>query len=120
AEEVRVAVKDAVGAWTASFDSILLGVSGGLDSSIVAAAAIARTPGIRCYTMVEPGTNGDERQYVSSLRSKLGTPVAECCYDLAAVDVERAVLPNLPLPIAVHFAQAIKAARGSLVEARPV
>lgn len=120
ADEVRATVKDSVGAWASSFDAILLGVSGGLDSSIVAVAAIARTPGLHCYTMAEPGTNGDERQYVNALSAKLGLRITTCLYDLDAVDVEYPVLPNMPLPIAVHFAQAIEAAHRSLLEASPV
>lgn len=120
AEELRETIKDAVGAWASSFDSILLGVSGGLDSSIVAAAAIARTPGLRFLTMAEPGTDGDERRYVNALTAKLGPPLTAKFYDIAAVDVERPVLPHLPLPVAMHFAQAIEAAHDELATASTI
>src|SRR3546814_13913288 len=57
ADALRVALKHAIGSWSTCFDQILVGISGGLDSSIVAAALGPRTPHLRCLTMVEPGTD---------------------------------------------------------------
>lgn len=102
-------LKDSIGAWTICFDKILVGVSGGLDSSIVAAALGPRTPGLRCLTMVEPGTDGDERRYAEALVGKLGVRLYAPSYDLGAVDVTQPVLPHLPLPFALHFFHAIEA-----------
>lgn len=108
AAALRTTLKDSIGAWSTCFDKILAGVSGGLDSSIVAAALGPRTPGLSCLTMVEPGTDGDERRYVEALVRKLGARLAAPVYDLDAVDVARPVLPHLPLPYALHFFQAIE------------
>src|SRR3546814_20198465 len=72
ADALRVALKHAIGSWSTCFDQILVGISGGLDSSIVAAALGPRTPHLRCLTMVEPGTDGDERRSVGALIQKLG------------------------------------------------
>ena len=109
AAALRTTLKDSIGAWSTCFDKILVGVSGGLDSSIVAAALGPRTPGLRCLTMVEPGTDGDERRYAEALVGKLGVRLDAPIYDIAAVDVTRPVLPHLPLPFALHFFHAIEA-----------
>src|SRR3546814_13651754 len=47
ADALRVALKHAIGSWSTCFDQILVGISGGLDSSIVAAALGPRTPHLR-------------------------------------------------------------------------
>lgn len=109
ATALRVALKDCIGAWSTCFGPILVGVSGGLDSSIVAASLRPRTPQLRCLTMVEPGTDGDERRYVDALIDKLGVRLDAAVYDIDAVDVTRAVFPHFPLPYAAHYFQAIAA-----------
>lgn len=116
AAALRTALKDSIGAWATCFDKILVGVSGGLDSSIVAAALGPRTPRLRCLTMVEPGTDGDERRYVEALVGKLGVRLYAPFYDLGAVDVTQPVLPHLPLPFALHFFHAIEAEHRRLDE----
>lgn len=116
AAALRSTLKDSIGAWSACFDKILVGVSGGLDSSIVAAALGPRMPGLRCLTMVEPGTDGDERRYVEALVGKLGVRLDAPVYDIDAVDVARPVLPHLPLPFALHFFHAIEAEHRRLDE----
>ncbi|WP_447759766.1 asparagine synthase-related protein [Sphingopyxis panaciterrae] len=116
AAALRATLMDCIGAWTTCFDKILIGISGGLDSSIVAAALGPRTPGLRCLTMVEPGTDGDERRYAEALVRKLGVRLDAPIYDLDAVDVARPVLPHLPLPFALHFFHAIEAEHRRLGE----
>lgn len=107
--ELRAALKDSIGAWSTVFDNILVGVSGGLDSSIVAAALGPRMPRLRCLTMVEPDTDGDERRYAKALVKKLGVQLDARIFDLGAVDVTLPVMRHLPLPIAAHFFPAIEA-----------
>jgi len=113
-------LKDNIGAWSTCFDQILVGVSGGLDSSIVAAALGPRTPHLRCLTMVEPGTDGDERRYVDALIQKLGVQLDAPIYDLDAVNVMRPVLPHFPLPYAAHFCQAIAVEHRRIAGEEPV
>lgn len=120
AKALRTTLKDCIGAWSTCFGPILVGVSGGLDSSIVAAALGPRTPELRCLTMVEPGTDGDERRYVDALITKLGVRLDAAAYDLGAVDVTRAVLPHFPLPYAAHYFQAIAAEHRRLESQQPI
>jgi len=106
---LRATVKDAVGAWTTCFNSILLGVSGGIDSSIVAAAALPRTPGVRLLTFVEPRSEGDERRYAEALAARLGASLTASNFDLGSVDITRPVLPHFPIPLALPIFQAVEA-----------
>src|SRR3546814_11163604 len=71
ADALRVALKHAIGSWSTCFDQILVGISGGLDSSIVAAALGPRPPHLRCLTMVAPCPDAAHRRYVDSLILKL-------------------------------------------------
>lgn len=117
---LRATVKDSVGSWTSCFDSILLGVSGGVDSSIVAAAAMPRTPGLRLLTLVEPGTEGDERRYAQALAARLGTGLAAPHFDPGTVDISKPVLPHFPYPIALPIFQAIEAIHRGEERRKPI
>lgn len=120
AEQLRAVVKASVGAWATCFDSILLGVSGGVDSSIVAAAAIPRAPGLRCLTMAEPDTDGDERRYAGALAAQLGVRLEARLYDVGTIDLSRPVLPHSPIPSGSHLMQAIAAVHAELHEQKSV
>lgn len=119
AEQLRAVILDCVGTWASCFDNILLGVSGGLDSSIVAAGS-HRCTNLRCLTLVGPDVDGDERRYASQLTGAFDLPLIEAHYDLADVDVTRAVAPRHPWPKASYFRQAIEAIHGRIEENRPV
>lgn len=117
---LRTALKDCIGAWSTCFDRILVGVSGGLDSSIVAAALGPRVPHLRCLTMVEPDTDGDERRYAEELVQKLGTRLYAPAFDLETVDVTRPVFPHFPLPYASHYFPPIAAEHAKIEQDEPV
>lgn len=109
AEQLRETVADCVGTWASCYSSILLGASGGLDSSIVAAAAAPRATRLTALTLVGPGADGDERRYSRVLANGIGMDLRDAAYDLAHIDVERAVAPHLPWPVAPIFKQSIEA-----------
>ena len=120
AAQLRETAMDCIGIWASCFESILLGVSGGLDSSIVAAATNRRSAALRCLTMVEPDAEGDERQYARALTDALGVPLLAREYDLAAIDIARAVRPNHPWPHAPYFMQAIETVHQSIDQERAI
>lgn len=93
-------ISDCVGAWAECFPSILLGVSGGLDSSIVAAAAAPRASRLTCLTLFGPDSDGDERRYARALTAALGLDLHEMPRQLEDVDVMRAPSPHHPWPVA--------------------
>jgi len=99
AEDLRKTIQSSVGTWTRSYSSILLGVSGGLDSSIVAAAAAPAAERLTCLTLCGPDADGDERRYAAAMSSHLGLDLREEPRDLGEIDVDRAAAPNHAWPI---------------------
>lgn len=93
----RQLVLDCIAAWAAQFRSILIGVSGGLDSSIVAFGTRAHV-GLRAFTIFAGDARGDERSYARDLASTLDIPLTEAGYDLAAVDILRSSFIHAPRP----------------------
>lgn len=113
-------IRDCVGRWASCFDNIVLGVSGGLDSSIVAetCAAAGRRP--RCLTMVGPDPSGDESGYARSLTGALSLPLSIHQYDLGAIDLGRTVLAHLPRPLGAYFLQGLEQAHVTLAREQPI
>ncbi|MDK2758199.1 MAG: hypothetical protein KYX66_15850 [Blastomonas fulva] len=106
---LRQVVLDCVNSWTSCFQTILLGVSGGLDSSIVATGISQGHSTLQCLNLVGNDPGGDERRYASVLAAVLGLPLHEIWFDLAAINLDDPVAPNHPWPGAPYFMQAISA-----------
>nr|AOH37238.1 hypothetical protein BGP89_13510 [Luteimonas sp. JM171] len=68
---VREAVRSTVRAWADTDGSILLELSGGLDSSIVAAALMGSRADITCCNLVTPVPGADERLYAEQMAASL-------------------------------------------------
>lgn len=120
AAQLSETIVDCVGAWARCFGSIMLGVSGGLDSSIVAAAASPRAPGLVCATFVGPDVDGDERRYARALAESLGVTLHEKYLDLADIDIARPPAPHHPWPNAYHFKQAVEAIHRRIEQTRAI
>ncbi|MDO1529569.1 asparagine synthase C-terminal domain-containing protein [Fulvimonas sp. R45] len=73
AAQVRHSVESAVRAWTGMDRSILLELSGGLDSSIVAACLRDCHEHVICCNLVTPVPGVDERQYARQMARQLST-----------------------------------------------
>lgn len=71
-DQIRHAVQSAVHAWADIDQSILLELSGGLDSSIVAACLRNRPSRVVCCNLVTPVPGVDERQYARQMAGQLG------------------------------------------------
>lgn len=87
-----------VGAWASSFDAKLIGVSGGLDSSIVAVCVPDAHAQLTCATLVTRDPAGDERRYAKPLCERLGAELVEIFYDVEAVDIAASCVAHLPRP----------------------
>lgn len=72
AAAVRSTVASVVKAWAEADDSVLLELSGGLDSSIVAASLRDARARISCCTLVTPVPGADERPYARLMADCLG------------------------------------------------
>lgn len=72
ADHIRHAVESAVHAWAGIDRSILLELSGGLDSSIVAACLQNCHAHVVCCNLVTPVPGVDERHYARQMATQLG------------------------------------------------
>ena len=109
-ETLRRVVASSVEALTASHGRLLVSVSGGLDSSIVAACLARSGREVHCVTMFTTDPSGDERVYAHDLCRHLALPLTECAYRVDDVDIDAAMSPHLPRPIGRTLAQAYERA----------
>lgn len=115
-DRLRSTVNGCVGAWGDSFRRPLLGVSGGLDSSIVAASLKATGTDVTCFTMATDEPFGDERSFARDLCSYLELGLSERIYDLSEVDVTQSTSLHLPRPGIPTFGQSNLKARSEIAE----
>lgn len=75
ADDVRSAVQTVVAAWADADRSVLLELSGGLDSSIVAACLRNTGAELTCFNLSTPVPGADEQQYAELMASELAVPL---------------------------------------------
>jgi asparagine synthase (glutamine-hydrolysing) len=85
-DALRTKVMSVVSAWSLRFGRIQLELSGGLDSSIVAACLAGRRGDWRAITMATPDPDGDERVYARAAAERAGAPLFELLLSGDAVD----------------------------------
>ncbi|MBA4758983.1 asparagine synthase C-terminal domain-containing protein [Sphingosinicella sp.] len=117
---LRRTIDEVVGAHCRQYTHILLGVSGGLDSSIVAAVAARARVQTTLVTMAASDRAGDERAYARILAGRLRLPLIEAFEDVARVDVHVSRSGHLPRPHARSFAQSSDDALIALAKARGI
>ncbi|WP_454884351.1 asparagine synthase-related protein [Sphingomonas oryzagri] len=83
----------------------LLGLSGGLDSSIVAASLAAIGQPFTALTLCTTGRSGDERDYARLVTGYLGATLYEREERIDLVDLARSDSAHLPRPVSRAFAQ---------------
>lgn len=111
---VRDEASNCINAWASCFDGIVIGVSGGLDSSIVAAITAQTARNLRSLTMFSDDANGDERKYAMMLAQARGFPITAFRFSLDQIDISRSPLPNRPWPNAPFFWESIIDAHSQL------
>jgi len=113
--ELRETVKRSTQALASGFEHILVTVSGGLDSSIVASALQDHSRPFECLTMATRAAEGDERQYARILTDNLGVKLHEAEYHLGDIDLTASQGLGLPRPIGMLFDQSYQAEQRRLV-----
>ncbi len=114
AERLREVILSSVAAQASRHDRTVLLLSGGLDSSIVAAALAHANHDFCGLTMVTHAPGGDERGYAREVAAHCGFPLEAVVREAAAVDVERSAASDLPYPNERSFSQATRAAADAL------
>ncbi|OYW82871.1 MAG: hypothetical protein B7Z26_02120, partial [Asticcacaulis sp. 32-58-5] len=120
AAEIRETVSGCVGAWGRTFKAPLLGVSGGLDSSIVAASLVRAGVQPVCFTMATTEQSGDERSFARILCAHLKLDLVERTYDLQDIDISDSTGLHLPRPGTPTFGQSNRKVRAELQQARRI
>lgn len=113
--ELGEVLADTIGAWAECFPKFVVGISGGLDSSIVATLSATGSTDPRYFTMVGADPDGDETRYAAIVTDSLGVPLNRFPYDAGVINVEEAPIRHQPRPSAAYFAQSIKAAHRALI-----
>jgi asparagine synthase (glutamine-hydrolysing) len=112
---LREAIDQCVGSWGSAFDGIILDLSGGLDSSILAAALAADGRPSRALTYATDDAGpGDERAYARMVAEHCGVSLTEALLAVDDVDILRPTFADLPVPIGRCIGQAMDAPRGRL------
>ncbi len=105
-ERVQRVVTNCVGAWGRCFARPILELSGGLDSSIVAAAmARGGSPPV-CATFAPTEGDPDETPYAKAAADHLGLRLEVLPVSISDVDITRSLAKDLPRPSTRAFAQA--------------
>ncbi len=104
-ELVRREVHRCVGAAMGPEARCAIDLSGGLDSSIISAAASKSKSELCAVTIFDEGSDADERGFARCVADHLQIPLGEGEPDLANVDIHRATRPQLPRPHSRSFVQ---------------
>jgi asparagine synthase (glutamine-hydrolysing) len=107
ADAVRSEVDRCVGAWSRRFDPLLLSLSGGLDSSIIAASVPDASSRLQGLTLISGQGRGDESGYAATLAATIGFPLTQARVDQPDADLRRSLAADRPRPSARAFTQAI-------------
>lgn len=103
-------IRRSVAARTVRYRRPVVLLSGGLDSSIVAASLAAAGRSTHALTMVTRDAGGDERRYAAAAATALKIPLTAVIRNVEAVEVRRSLASGLPRPMEKSFAQATHAA----------
>ncbi|WP_207081168.1 asparagine synthetase B family protein [Novosphingobium sp. KA1] len=104
-DQLRDCVLSTVAALANGYEHAVIGISGGLDSSVVAAALLNSGVKISALTLATTAPGGDERHYARILSSGLGFGLTEAVEEVDCVDIAHSEAAGLPRPVARSFAQ---------------
>lgn len=117
-QSLRATVDGCVSAWASGYDNILLNISGGLDSSICAAALRGTSAKVTCLTMATDDAEGDERFYARLAATAFDRELIEGFHRQSDVDLTRTGSSHLPWPINYALAQSELTLKQRLVSER--
>ena len=102
---LRAAARHSVAARASEYDKVVLMLSGGLDSSIVAACLAEQGLPFHCLTLATTDAIGDERDYARLVCDTLGADLTEAFRDVSRIDIGKSGARNLPRPSVRSFLQ---------------
>lgn len=106
AEALQAVTRRCVRAWASVHDGIVLSLSGGLDSSIIAACLTGSPTPTTALTMVSDDPIGDERVFAQAVAERCGLPLVARTYPLQRIDLSKTNTALQPRPNGRAIAQA--------------
>ncbi|MBT2246733.1 hypothetical protein JQK15_24810 [Sphingobium sp. BHU LFT2] len=98
AADLRDVVRSTVQAWASHYARPLVGLSGGLDSSIVAECLVHAGAEVTCVTAITNDPTGDERVYAKAVCDAINAKLIQGAYSEEDIDIEKSTAANLPIP----------------------
>lgn len=108
AVELRTTAQRVMQAWGSVSGRLLVSASGGVDSSLIAAALATAGQDFACLTIATGDPSGDERVPVRMLANALGVETIEARYDPRMVDLTIPVSLGLARPSGKAFMQEVR------------
>lgn len=102
---IEETARSSAAAMASGHHAIVLMLSGGLDSSVVAACLALQEVPSHCITLVSGDATGDERRYAEAVCQSLGRPLVQGWRDLSRIDVTRSDASGMPRPSVRMFFQ---------------
>lgn len=110
ASQVRETISTVVQAWAETDGNVLLELSGGLDSSVVAACLGRTQAQVNCCTLLTPVPGADERLYASRVAAHLGLALQAEKLPFEAAHFDAAPPPQAVVPCGTALQYATNAA----------
>lgn len=114
AEVLWQTARTSVSAQIEDHDHVAVMLSGGLDSSYLAALVAACGTRMSCINIGSSDPAGDESHFAQAVAMALSAPCHPVYRDIARVDVTASLAKGQPRPLARSFAQASRVARQAL------
>lgn len=99
-------VSSTIKTWTSCYSRPLVGLSGGLDSSIVAECLARAGIEVTCVTAATNDPAGDERVYARAVCTAIGAHLIEATYIEADINIRESTAANIPIPSGKSHEQA--------------
>ncbi|SES06581.1 asparagine synthase-related protein [Sphingobium sp. YR768] len=99
-------VSSTIKTWASCYSHPLVGLSGGLDSSIVAECLARAGIEVTCVTAVTNDPAGDERVYARQVCTAIEANLIEAIYLEADINISESTAANIPIPSGKSHEQA--------------
>ncbi len=115
--DLRETAQSVMRAWNSVSGRALVAASGGVDSSLIAAALATTGQNFACLTVATSDPSGDEREPVRQLAGHLGVEIFETFYDPKHVNLAEPVSRGLTRPNGKAFMRDVTRAAGQAARA---
>lgn len=99
-------VRSTLSSWASAYPKPLIGLSGGLDSSIVTVCLAHAGTKPTCLTLRTSDPRGDEYYYATTLCNAVNATILSRTYDSAHINLDRSVAADVPIPSGKSHEQA--------------